>query len=117
MTENKGNFNISETWGTLIIIPHELTVSTEGGSWTYDGEWHDNKASFTHSELPETFTFEFAKEYGVDLDLYFGPVDKEFVSLCHLNNIKVNVWTVDDLNDANNLVEMGVDYITSNIIE
>ena len=35
----------------------------------------------------------------------------------HENGIEVNAWTVDSLEDAQRLVEYGVDYITSNIIE
>ena len=63
------------------------------------------------------YAFKLAKEYKVDLDLFFGPVEKSFVDLCHENDIKINVWTVDDLTKANELVDMGVDFITSNIIE
>ena len=70
---DKGNFNISETWGTLIIIPHELTVSTEGGSWTYDGEWHNNKDSFNHSDLPEGFILE-VTDYAEIRDVKDSPM-------------------------------------------
>ena len=55
--------------------------------------------------------------YAMGLDLFFGPVDKEFVSLCHLHNIDVNVWTVDDPADGERLTEWGVDYLTSNILQ
>jgi hypothetical protein len=59
----------------------------------------------------------FAKEYQVNLDLHYVEVDKEFIELCYDNNIKVNVCTADDLLTAIELVEIGVDYITSTIIE
>jgi hypothetical protein len=39
------------------------------------------------------------------------------VKICKENNIKLNVWTVDNISDAFNLIDMGVDYITSNILE
>ena len=70
-----------------------------------------------NTQEKRVFALEFAIKYGVDLDVFFGSVDREFISLCHKNNVKLNVWTVDDLMVANNLVEMGVDYITSNILE
>ena len=35
----------------------------------------------------------------------------------HAAGIEVNVWTVDTLEDAQRMVEYGVDYITSNIVE
>lgn len=65
----------------------------------------------------EEFAFNFAKEYAVDLDLFYGPLTKEFVDKCYQNDIKINVWTVDDINKANELVAFGVDFITSNILE
>jgi glycerophosphoryl diester phosphodiesterase len=42
---------------------------------------------------------------------------KEIVALLHDNGLKVNCWTVDDAEKAEQLVEWGVDYITSNILE
>lgn len=65
----------------------------------------------------QEFALGFAKEYKVDLDLYHGSLTKEFIDICKENNIKVNVWTVDDLGRAMELIDMGVDYITSNILE
>ena len=31
--------------------------------------------------------------------------------------IKINVWTVDTLEEAQQMIDFGVDYITSNIVE
>lgn len=53
----------------------------------------------------------------LDLDIYFSFMTKERVELCHQNGITVNVWTVDDPEKARALIEMGVDMITSNILE
>lgn len=65
----------------------------------------------------EEFAFNLAKNYNVDLDLFYGPLTKEFISMCKENNIKINVWTVDDPNKALELVNYGVEFITSNILE
>ena len=65
----------------------------------------------------EKDALDFAIKYDIDLDLYFGSVTSEFVELCHKNDIKINVWTVDKKTDAESLIKMGVDYITSNILE
>lgn len=35
----------------------------------------------------------------------------------HDNGIKVNVWTVDSPEDAEKLTQLGVDFITTNILE
>lgn len=55
--------------------------------------------------------------YGMDLDIYFEGVNPGMMADCKELGIKVNCWTVDQLEDAQRLVEMGVDYITSNILE
>ena len=34
-----------------------------------------------------------------------------------MNNIKINTWTVDDEKDALRLIDMNVDYITTNRLE
>ena len=63
------------------------------------------------------FAFNFAKTYNIDLDLFYGPLTKDFIGLCKENGIKVNVWTVDDSNKAKELISNNVDFITSNILE
>ena len=52
----------------------------------------------------------------MDLDVYHLRVTKELVDKFHAAGLEVNCWTVDDPNRAAALVEMGVDYITSNIL-
>ena len=55
-------------------------------------------------------------EHKMDLDIYHLHVTPELVAEMHEKGILVNCWTVDDPNRAAALVEMGVDYITSNIL-
>lgn len=57
------------------------------------------------------------KKYRLDLDACYASVTEESVAELHRNGIKVNVWTVDSLEDAKKLIEMGVDYITTDILE
>ena len=61
--------------------------------------------------------FNIAINYNVDLDVYYVNLTQEFVDKCKANNILINVWTVDDKEKALELIKMGVDYITSNILE
>ena len=58
-------------------------------------------------------------KYNLDLDIYYKTVTltPERIKAVHDAGHKVNVWTVDDLEDAKRMVEYGVDFITSNIIE
>ena len=53
----------------------------------------------------------------IDIDVYYKVLTKELVDLLHENGLKVNCWTVDDKEKAEELCEWGVDYITSNILE
>lgn len=53
----------------------------------------------------------------LDLDIEYHQVTPELVKLLHENGIEINCWTVDSPEMATKLVEMGVDYITSNILE
>lgn len=53
----------------------------------------------------------------LDLDMYYRNCTKEIVDSCHDLGVNVNVWTVDDLDAAYQMVLAGVDFITTNIIE
>lgn len=52
-----------------------------------------------------------------DLDIWHESVTKEIVDILHKNNIKINCWTCDTADAANRLIDCGVDFITSNILE
>ena len=66
--------------------------------------------------VPEDLVDTLAK-YKFDLDIYFSLVTPELLDKCHAIGAEVNVWTVDDVNTAEHLVDIGIDYITTNIIE
>jgi len=55
--------------------------------------------------------------YGLDWDVDYRNLTAEQVQQVHALGRKVNVWTVDDPDTARELIEMGVDYITTNILE
>ncbi len=76
----------------------------------------DNKIQFLAGELSDTI-FEMCKEYRFDIDDAAGHMTKEWVDRFHAEGLEVNVWTVDSPEAAEKLAEMGVDYITSNILE
>jgi glycerophosphoryl diester phosphodiesterase len=56
-------------------------------------------------------------EYSLDLDIYYESLDKETIELVHSHGHLINCWTVDSKEKAEELVDMGVDFITSNILE
>ena len=55
--------------------------------------------------------------YNLDLDIHHVDVTKDQVDTVHAHGHKINCWTVDDKSRAEALAEMGVDFITSNILE
>ncbi|MBR6726398.1 MAG: hypothetical protein IKL81_05360 [Clostridia bacterium] len=53
----------------------------------------------------------------IDIDIVAHILTKEIVDKIHAKGLKVNCWTVDSKEDAEKLVEMGVDFITTDILE
>lgn len=53
----------------------------------------------------------------LDLDIHYKKLTKKNVKKLHDNGIVVNCWTVNEKEEAEALVKMKVDYITSNILE
>lgn len=71
----------------------------------------DEKHEFTDAFLDKV------AEQGFDLDVHIFTTTKELVERIHARGIALNVWTCDWTDKAEDLVEWGVDYITSNILE
>lgn len=53
----------------------------------------------------------------LDVDIHWKAVTPARMAMWHAAGLKVNCWTVDDPAVAADLIAMGVDYITSNILE
>lgn len=60
---------------------------------------------------------EILKKHHLDLDIMQKRVTPELVEKIHAAGLEINCWTCDDPARAEALAEMGVDYITSNILE
>ena len=52
-----------------------------------------------------------------DVDVYYGALSEEIIKDLHAAGIKVNTWTVDDPEKAEELASYGIDFITTNILE
>lgn len=76
----------------------------------------DQKIQFLTCEINDD-CFEILKKYRFDLDCLYHALTKEWIDRVHAEGLEVNAWTCDSVEDAERLVAMGVDYITSNIIE
>lgn len=70
--------------------------------------------------LTETYSDELLlqlQELGMDLDILYTELTEERVAAIHEKGIKLNCWTCDNPEYAENLANWGIDYITSNILE
>jgi glycerophosphoryl diester phosphodiesterase len=92
---------ISFWWDNLVklrkLLP-EQPMQFLTGKWT--------------EELPQNLKFQ---NFG--LDIYYPELTKERVEQIHSLGLEVNCWTCDSVDAATDLIEMGVDCITSNILE
>lgn len=61
--------------------------------------------------------FEKLKKHKFDLDVWYGCLTADNVAALHGAGIKVNCWTCDDITIAEKLISIGVDFITTNILE
>ena len=53
----------------------------------------------------------------LDIDVHYSQLTKDNIDYFHNLGIKINCWTVDDKDVAQQLSKWGVDYITTNILE
>lgn len=56
-------------------------------------------------------------ESGLDLDIYFERLTPDSLARLHAAGIAVNCWTVDNAEVGQALADMGVDFITTDILE
>ena len=71
-----------------------------------------NKENALNEEMAKTLA-----ELRLDVDVYYKNLTKETVDMLHAHGIRINCWTCDDPAQAERLIAMGVDFITSNILE
>ena len=76
----------------------------------------NQKIQYLTGEFNEEI-LEFMKTHKFDLDILFHSINEENMKLLKDAGIEVNVWTVDNPEDAKRLISLGVDYITTNILE
>lgn len=73
-------------------------------------------AQFLFSDFEEGL-IERLSEDKIDVDVKYNALTKELVDIIHSKGLKVNCWTVDKKERADELIGWGLDYITTNILE
>ncbi len=74
------------------------------------------KAQFLLSTWDEKHMDSLIK-YNLDLDIKYTAVTPELCQRIHEHGKEINCWTVDTAEDGQRMIQCGVDYITSNILE
>lgn len=57
------------------------------------------------------------KENNLGIDILYKELNSKIIEDFHNENIMVNAWTVNDKKIAEELIELGIDFITTNILE
>lgn len=65
----------------------------------------------------EDWLLDTLKEHNLDLDIKYTSLNADNMKELHDAGIKVNCWTCDDPEAGEKLASLGIDYITSNILE
>ena len=57
------------------------------------------------------------KYYKMDIDIHYQALNEDLVSKLHNNGIEINAYTIDNLEFANKMADLKIDYLTTNILE
>ncbi len=68
-------------------------------------------------KAPTDWLLDTLVKYHLDLDINFPSITKEYTDQLHAHGLQVNVWTVNTPEDAQRMIDCGVDFITTNILE
>ena len=112
-------FEIAEIIASLGYLEHTIFISFKLENLIDLREKYPcQPAQYLLSKIEDAeATLATLKTYHLDLDVKYTAVTQELMALMHDNGIKVNVWTVDSPEDAEKLTQLGVDFITTNILE
>ena len=107
----------------LTVLNEESVLSkTVFISFCYENLLHvrslypESRVQFLCSQMSKELMLQmFADRF--DLDIHHSGITKATVDAFHAQGLEVNVWTVDDPRQCEELFALGVDYVTSNACE
>lgn len=121
--ELKSNFTVEETSRFIDIIKgYEYLEHTTFISFYYENLKKiknilpQQSVQFLFGEFTEGLVEKLVADK-MDVDVYYESLNKEIIDVLHDAGLKINCWTVDKKEIAEQLAKWGVDYITSNILE
>ena len=122
--ELKGDFIPEYIDGMLAIVrEHGFLENTIFISFSYDNLLRlraaepEARAQLLPPENNPEKILRFCLENRMGLDIPHSAVTPEIVKTAHDAGLEVNCWTVDSAETAERMIAMGVDYITTNILE
>ena len=97
----------------FLVDATESTLLQKLTEQSFDLEMVNNvfKDTYQHAML------DVLKNHKIDLDVWDKSTDLQLVEDCHERGILVNVFTPNTIEEANEFINMGVDFITSNVLE
>ena len=121
--ELKSDFNSQEIDQIIdIISSYEYLHNTTFISFNYTNLEHvrkflpDQSVQYLFSKIDEDTINQLINDK-IDVSISYKILTEEYLTLFHNAGLTVNCWTVDDVEIAENLALVGVDYITTNILE
>lgn len=97
-------------------LEHSTIIISTSYEWIKYIRQYSDKIHFQYLSDITIENINLLKKYGnYGIDIKIDKITKDKIDLAHLNGAKVNVWTVNNKSDINNLIDMGVDMITSDL--
>ncbi len=74
------------------------------------------RVQFLSSDIDDGL-IEKVRDDGIGLDIEYTSLNEDYVKKCRELGIELNCWTVNDKKAAEKLIDWGVGYVTTNILE
>ena len=121
--ELKSDFTQEEIANIIaIIVANDYLNRVTFISFDYDNLLYvrnilpTQSAQLLFSELSDELADKLIRDK-IDVAIHYKALTKEALKKFHNAGLKVNCWTIDNKATAERLAKMGVDYITTNILE
>lgn len=98
-------------------LEHTIFISFQPGNLLALREYCPEAAAQLLLEKWVDGALEQMVKYHLDLDIDKRALTKELVDAVHQAGLLVNCWTVNTAEEARQMIDLGVDFITTNILE
>ena len=116
--EEEDVYRLAEMFEKADYMDHVIFISFQLVNLVYlRRRYPDVNAQFLIEDEWKDEYFDDLKNNSLGLDIDHQLLTKEIADTVHAMGKEVNVWTVNTVEDAEKCVKLGVDYITTNILE